>query len=572
MAPRNSQAGSPASPKDSVREVFETIVVVAALVLLLKMFVAEAFVIPTGSMATTLRGAQKTARCPECGYEFPVNCSSEREAAPGMAPEPVIGCTCPNCHYQIDFRQEQTSPPCTSGDRLVVGKCLYDLHLNRVERQDVVVFKYPENPQRHHEAMNYIKRLIGKPGDTIAIHQGDLYVYPQALTYEGRPRPASLKDLWQPKYMYRDDPKALALFQQGKFQMIRKPPDKVLALRRLVYDNDHPAQDLVEAHFPPRWAPESSAEDRTRRDASNYLEARQQAAKDAAWVSDGPHGFRHPARQASLAWLRYRNLIVERSPETRLSVRAADIKPELITDFMGYDIWRTLLGVHSSPPQNWVGDLLLECEVSIESAGGQQPQGELVFELSKGVDRFQARWELPFGDCTVTRLTASKRENLGTKPTGLRAGGRHFLRFANVDDRLTVWVDHSLPFGDGVAYEAPQASGPSANDLQPAGIAARGVAVRVHKLKLWRDTYYTLRPGSADASLALADWSDPAKWQVLRELPVATFYVQPDHYFCLGDNSPESADSRYWGLVPARLMLGRALVVYYPFERVKLIK
>ena len=44
-----------------------------------------------------------------------------------------------------------------------------------------------------------------------------------------------------------------------------------------------------------------------------------------------------------------------------------------------------------------------------------------------------------------------------------------------------------------------------------------------------------------------------------------TLYVQPGHYLCLGDNSPHSSDGRAWGLVPERLMLGRALVVYYPF-------
>jgi signal peptidase I len=43
-------------------------------------------------------------------------------------------------------------------------------------------------------------------------------------------------------------------------------------------------------------------------------------------------------------------------------------------------------------------------------------------------------------------------------------------------------------------------------------------------------------------------------------------YVQPSHYLCLGDNSPESSDGRYWGLVPQRLLLGRALMVYYPFN------
>jgi len=53
----------------------------------------------------------------------------------------------------------------------------------------------------------------------------------------------------------------------------------------------------------------------------------------------------------------------------------------------------------------------------------------------------------------------------------------------------------------------------------------------------------------------------------LGNLPVSTYYVQPGHFLCLGDNSPESSDGRSWGTVPERLLLGRALLVYYPFRR-----
>src|SRR5579871_625396 len=77
---------------DSFREVIETVVFVVVLVLLLKSFAAEAFVIPTGSMATTLWGYQKDVVCPQCGYKFPVNCSDEVEKKP---PSHIDGCTCP---------------------------------------------------------------------------------------------------------------------------------------------------------------------------------------------------------------------------------------------------------------------------------------------------------------------------------------------------------------------------------------------------------------------------------------------------------------------------------------------
>src|SRR5881227_710956 len=82
-------AGSMVNRASSVREVVETIVFVVVLVLLMKSFVAEAFVIPTGSMAETLLGYQKFVTCPKCGHEFPVNCSSEVDPQQGP-PIPVV--------------------------------------------------------------------------------------------------------------------------------------------------------------------------------------------------------------------------------------------------------------------------------------------------------------------------------------------------------------------------------------------------------------------------------------------------------------------------------------------------
>jgi signal peptidase I len=90
--------------KDSFREVIETIVFVVVLVLLLKTFLAEAFVIPTGSMATTLLGYHREVTCQKCGYPFLVNASSEADPQEQSRQQFVESCSCPNCAYHNRLR------------------------------------------------------------------------------------------------------------------------------------------------------------------------------------------------------------------------------------------------------------------------------------------------------------------------------------------------------------------------------------------------------------------------------------------------------------------------------------
>ena len=48
--------------------------------------------------------------------------------------------------------------------------------------------------------------------------------------------------------------------------------------------------------------------------------------------------------------------------------------------------------------------------------------------------------------------------------------------------------------------------------------------------------------------------------------------VPGDSYFVLGDNSASSRDSRYWGFVPRKNVLGNAVCIYWPLHRMKIIK
>ncbi len=48
--------------------------------------------------------------------------------------------------------------------------------------------------------------------------------------------------------------------------------------------------------------------------------------------------------------------------------------------------------------------------------------------------------------------------------------------------------------------------------------------------------------------------------------------IPEDNFFVLGDNSASSQDSRYWGFVPRKNILGMALVIYWPPQRIRIIR
>ncbi|PIU42323.1 MAG: signal peptidase I [Candidatus Omnitrophica bacterium CG07_land_8_20_14_0_80_42_15] len=75
--------------------------------------------------------------------------------------------------------------------------------------------------------------------------------------------------------------------------------------------------------------------------------------------------------------------------------------------------------------------------------------------------------------------------------------------------------------------------------------------------------------------------------QVIDTPPISEFYyynrgdvgkegqeinVPKDSFYALGDNSASSKDSRYWGFVPRKNIIGKAIIIYWPPNRLKLIE
>jgi signal peptidase I len=54
--------------------------------------------------------------------------------------------------------------------------------------------------------------------------------------------------------------------------------------------------------------------------------------------------------------------------------------------------------------------------------------------------------------------------------------------------------------------------------------------------------------------------------------PMAPFKVQHDEYFVMGDHRSSSNDSRSWGPVPKKYIYGKAVFVYWPLEKIGVVR
>jgi signal peptidase I len=80
-------------------------------------------------------------------------------------------------------RVEGTSmqPELRDQDRLFIDKFFF--RFEKINRGDVVVFHYPRDPEK-----SYIKRVIGLPGDTVAIRLGRVFIDNQPIEESYVPR------------------------------------------------------------------------------------------------------------------------------------------------------------------------------------------------------------------------------------------------------------------------------------------------------------------------------------------------------------------------------------------------
>ena len=170
-----------------IANTFEWLITAFMLAFVFRAFVMEAFRIPTGSMADTLKGAHFQLACPQCGYQYAHNLGSEHVPNYAVKIEPGSP-RCPSCGFGF-FLPAGTKMPAANGDRILVLKCIYQFF--EPKRWDVVVFKNPDKPWE-----NFIKRLVARPEETVEIIDGDVYIDGEIA----RKPPKIQQELWMPVY------------------------------------------------------------------------------------------------------------------------------------------------------------------------------------------------------------------------------------------------------------------------------------------------------------------------------------------------------------------------------------
>jgi signal peptidase I len=606
-------------PVQALRETVESIVVAFILAFLFRAFVAEAFVIPTGSMAPTLMGAHKDLTCEHCGAQYQSSASIEFDLNnqdnsvriwSGYSNHLVVASSCPLCRGLNPFDlYNNPNHDSFSGDRILVSKFDYVLH--DPKRWDVIVFKYPKNAR-----MNYIKRLVGLPGEKLLIKGGDVYTRKS-----------------------ESDPWVIA----------RKPPHKIHSMRQIVSDTGFQPGEIVAAGWPSLW---QGWDSQSGTSASWHVE--QQADNWSATL----------ATSESTQWLRYYHKFLTTGQwndfnETKKLPPVDPYSSRLITDFTAYnssygtqrelvydhktgvmlpsmrgkkrplDVLNpsqvapegTMISLSSATPKNdgdhWVGDLVCDFEVQITSKTGKLS----LMLVEQGV-QFVCDFDVATGDASLKALNGASDGNPipvfeGSAElkgsSNLRGAGSYRLEMANFDDQLTVWVNGKVvQFDKSTAYDLanyrsekdrrPYWTAKDPLDASPAGIGGQSIDMKVSRAKVWRDIYYIAINSSSYCDFNLYNTEelirsipDPAAREAIRRNPqdqgrsaIHAVYSNPqwwsdtkllqlrgelnhslteDQYFPMGDNSAASLDARGWNghhFVEHRYMLGKALLVFWP--------
>jgi signal peptidase I len=420
------------------------VVILILAVLFFRTFYAEAYFVPTGSMAPTIVGNHQLCQCPSCGYPIRVGIEidQENEDAKGRArasaeKKLVPGGCCPNCGWdRLPLENVDEQP----GDRLLVHKGIFALRSPR--RWETIVFRNP-HPGSGDGADAFIKRVVGLPGEAVQVRDGDIYI-------NGHVARKRLADLH--------------------------------AMRLLVYDHDHRPRDAAD---PFRWTWDAASR----------------------WRSEpGTGRFRLPSSEAAepYDWLRYRHLVRSTDDQERTTWNASAIQDRLGYNRAP----RQYADIHDVIVQGTLvvkgnGWLALAVTDGYDDLLAEFPVGETKGKARATHSKASAR--LGGTNAPALLQPANVRNQPARIEAEFRLPTERKLEFefGLVDRRLFLLLEDKPVFPDWDLPEPPlelvrqPLHGPlELGGWGPISIAGKGLELKVESLRLHRDIHYTDEQGS----------------------------------------------------------------------------
>lgn len=506
----------PVRPQSSIKETLIAITIAFTMAFIFRGFVIEGFLIPTGSMAPTLLGKHMRVLDEDSGYEWtvgPWDYSGERGSGvplprQGSAQLGPVQINDPMTGKDIT----KSGEPILPGDRLFVLKYLSGIY--EPQRWEVVVFKAPHVPQE-----NYIKRLIGLPGEQLALVDGDVFTRPFV---EGQTAEQGV-EAWT----------------QDDWRIARKPERVQRAMWQPIFD----------ATFTPPEETQQSLSPSQR--------------------------FRSPWQSPTPGWSGLdtdRSYRYESASPTSLTF---DTQRYPIDDYTSYNQTRINGQAYSRVPSGDAPVSIFPVSDIAVSAGIEPEQDGLMATMTitaRGWD-FQAgiidQPDAGYSDVGLRRRPADASDDtpwqaitIGKGPR-LTPGQATRVEFWHTDQSLWLFMDGQLVAGgaeDG-AYELTPAerveasTGRSLESLIAAnpmiarsalgdpsiyrrpsvGMSFSGGPLTLHHARVDRDVFYQTHRQA----------------QTLGSHPNYFATLSDDHFFLCGDNSPSSHDARLWGTEPA---------------------
>jgi signal peptidase I len=368
----------------------------------------SSYQIAGGSMAGTLLGRHRDVACADCGYKF--SCDADVLPAATRA-------VCPNCGYAAN---DLGSVSDISGERVLIDRTAFSFR--ELRRWEVVAFRWPQPA----DAL-VVKRVVGLPGESIDIRNGDVYV-------DGR--------------------------------MERKNLSQQHALAVLVYDaNFEPAR---EPKPPPRWRAES-AESRWSLAGRRFVHAAGPDDEPMDWL--GYHHWRRLAgEEGSVRETPVTDICGYNQSQPR---REEDVHAEadLMLSFRLAEVTgHGLLVVRVTDGRD-------DFEVQL-GFDGDRPR----YKVFHGIGGWDGSTTATPTDLAPTG-PASASIAAGAIPAG---HGFWIVEVSLVDQQLLLAID-----GQTLVTWPFERSEPACPSACPFSIGSRGLGATVCDLRVYRDVYYT---------------------------------------------------------------------------------